>query len=85
MRLYVLFEIYHYLKGDPVTMAGKFKMTEHDILWAVSHNEGTPDIENIISLDPNFLQNVEDNVMKRCRPFVNRRDLLESKVREALR
>ena len=42
MRLYVLFEIYHYLKGDPVTMAGKFKMTEHDILWAVSHNDGTP-------------------------------------------
>ena len=81
MRLYVLFEIYHFLKGDPVSMAGKFKIAEQDVLWSVSHNEGIPEIENMIALDANFGQNIEEIVMKRCRPFSNRRELLESKVR----
>lgn len=65
--------MYYFLKGDPVSMAGKFKIAEQDVLWSVSHNDGPPEIENIISLDVNFIQNVEDVVMKRCRPFVNRR------------
>lgn len=85
MRLYVLFEIYHFLKGDPVTMASKFRIGEQDVLWAVSRNEEPGDISNLINLDPNFLPTVEDTVMKRCRPFISKRELLESKVREALR
>ena len=39
MRMYVLFEIYHFLKSDPVAIAGKFKISEQDVLWSVSRNE----------------------------------------------
>ena len=73
MRLYVLFEIYHFLKGDPVTMAGKFRVSEQDVLWSVSRNDEPGDISNLVALDPNFLQVIEETVMKRCRPFINRR------------
>lgn len=38
MRLYVLLEIYHFLKGDPVTIAGKFRLREQDVLYTVSKN-----------------------------------------------
>ncbi len=38
MRLYVLFELYYFLKGDPVTIAGKFKLREQDVLWTVRKN-----------------------------------------------
>ena len=44
MRIYVLFEIYHFLKSDPVSMAGKYKIAEQDVLWSVSHNDGPPEI-----------------------------------------
>lgn len=81
MRLYVLFEIYHFLKGDPVSIAGKYRLSEQHILWAIGRNEEPVDIASLVSLDPNFQQNVEDTVIKRCRPFVSRRELLESKVR----
>jgi hypothetical protein len=32
MRIYTLLEIYHFLKSDPVTFAGKYRMREQDIL-----------------------------------------------------
>lgn len=85
MRLYVLFEIYHFLKGDPVTIASKFRLREQDVLWTVSKNQQPNDIADLISLDSGFISLVEETVQKRCRPFSNKRDLLEGKVREVLR
>lgn len=38
MRLYVLLELYHFLKADPVTVAAKFRLKEQEVLWAVSKN-----------------------------------------------
>lgn len=38
MRLYVLLELFHFLKADPVTVAGKFRLKEQEVLWAVSKN-----------------------------------------------
>ena len=38
MRIYILLELYHFLKGDPVTIAGKFRLREQDVLWSVSKN-----------------------------------------------
>lgn len=62
-------------------MANKYKIGEQDVLWSVSRNEESGDISGLITLDPNFIQNVEDTVLKRCRPFISRRELLESKFR----
>ena len=85
MRLYVLFEIYHFMKGDPVGLAGKYRIGEQNVLESISRNDPPSEISNLVALDPNFIQNVEETVLKRCRPFLNRRELLDSKVREALR
>lgn len=76
MRLYVLLEIYHFLKGDPVTIAAKFRLREQDVLYTVSKNEQPSDISDLINLDTGFLSLVEETVQKRCRPFSNKRDLL---------
>ena len=38
MRLYVLLELYHFLKADPVTVAAKYRLKEQEVLWAVSKN-----------------------------------------------
>jgi|688.fasta_scaffold1239409_1 hypothetical protein len=44
MRIYILLELYHFLKGDPVTVAGKFRLREQDVLWSVSKNEQPNDL-----------------------------------------
>lgn len=59
MRIYVLFEIYHFLKGDPVALAGKYKIGEQDVLWSVSKNDPPSEIESLVNLDPNFSQQIE--------------------------
>lgn len=58
MKLYTLFEIYYFLKNDPVAMAAKFRINEQDVLWSVSRNDEPSDLSTLISLDPNFLQNI---------------------------
>jgi hypothetical protein len=58
VRLYMLMEIYHFLKGDPVTIAGKFRLREQDVLYAVSRNEQPSDISDLVSLDSAFLPTV---------------------------
>lgn len=57
-------------------MASKFRIGEHEVLWSVSRNEEPGDLTTLITLDPNFIQNVEDTVLKRNRPFISRRELL---------
>jgi hypothetical protein len=73
MRLYVLLELYHFLKGDPVAVAGKFRLREQEVLWAVSKNEQPTDIADLLALDPAFLPQLEETVQKRCRPFSGKR------------
>ena len=77
--------MYHFLKGDPVTVAGKFKLREQDVLWAINKNEPPSDIALLLSLDPTLGESLEEVVTKRCRPFVNKRELLAVKVREVTR
>lgn len=38
VRLYVLLEIHHFLKGDPVAAAAKFRLREQDVLFSVARN-----------------------------------------------
>ena len=85
MRLYVLLEFFHFLKGDPVAVAGKFRLREQEVLYAVSKNEQPSDLADLLVLDSGFLPQLEDAVQKRCRPFSGKRNLLEGKVREAVR
>lgn len=55
MRLYLLLEVYHFLKGDPVNIAGKFRLREQDVLWTISKNESPTNISDLINLDSAFL------------------------------
>ena len=55
MRLYVLLELYFFLKGDPVAVAAKFRFREQDVLSAVSRNEQPGDIADMLFLDTAFL------------------------------
>lgn len=85
--LYTLMEIYHFCKSDLVTIASKYQVKDGNVINQAFRNlpADVNSLPAMIGLEENFMEYIDSIVQKRCRPFYNKRDYFDSKIREVLR
>lgn len=80
-------EIYHFSKSDLVTVASKYQLKDGDVISQAFRNlpADVNTLPSIIGLETTFMEYIDSIVQKRCRPFYNKKDYFDSKIREVLR
>ena len=79
-----MFEIYHFTKSDAVSASNKFELDQSLILDTINSSNNTVETLNGegLKLSPEFKGYLYNIVNKRCRPFINKRDFLQGKMKE---
>lgn len=81
----MLVEYYQWTKADSTSIGAKFRVNPSAVLEEIRNGLTVGDPISLVALEGSFRDVVAEYVNKKCRPFLQKRDFMVSKIKEICR